>query len=197
MNRSGKSACVLLLFLFAGCSHIPFLGQPSRSSQETAESVALEPSLGANNLVKKGRVIDAPRLQQGGNIVAIPFKAGVGVEANQELDRIALTIVKGIADALEDDRESRFNILTAEDPQIADFIIQGHITKSDGPSRVRRWMLLKGQKTLGITGKVIDAQSGEAVAVFSDTAKTKEEDFKGLGYHVGKNIGLFVLSGAE
>ena len=40
-------------------------------------------------------------LKNGKNIAVVPFTAGVGVEANEDLDRIALMIVKGISDVFE------------------------------------------------------------------------------------------------
>ena len=197
MKRAAKAGCLVLLFLTIGCSHIAFLGKSPRPSKNTIGPSKLKQPLESNNFVEKGQIIDVPRLQQGTNIAIIPFKAGVGVEANEELDKIALMIVKGVADVFADDQESRFNILTAENSQEADFIIQGHITGVKGPSRVSRWILFKGQKTLDVDGKMVDAQTGETIAVFADKTETKEADYKELGYRIGKNIGLFIVSGVE
>ncbi|MCK5178887.1 MAG: hypothetical protein KAR32_05095 [Candidatus Omnitrophica bacterium] len=197
MRKVVKAGCFIALFLMIGCAHIPFLGKSSQPADDAVESSVPEQSVELNDFVKKGQIVDAESLKQGKNIAVIPFKAGVGVEANEELDRIALMIVKGIADTFADAEGNLFNILTAENLEGADFIVQGHVTSVKGPSKVSRWVLLKGHKRLGIDGKMVDAQTGEAIAVFADQATSETENYKDLGYRIGKNIGLFILSGSK
>ena len=197
MKKVAKAGCLISVFLMIGCAHIPFIGTSSQSAKETMKSGRLEPPLELNGFVVKGQIVDAGRLRQGKNIAVIPFKAGVGVEANEDLERIALMIVKGITDVFADDQGTSFNILTAENSKEADFVIQGHVTNVKGPSRVSRWVLRKGQKTLSVDGKMIDAQTGKAIAVFTDQVTSKTENYRDLGYRIGKDIGLYTLSGAD
>lgn len=203
MKRNSDTAFFVLLLLVAGCANIniPFVGKSSEQSKAVNKTDLPEkPSLEPSAFVEDGRIINAQRLQQGQNIVIIPFKAGVGVEATEELDKAALMLVKGISDAFGNDprgEQNKFNILTAESVKEAEFIIQGHITDQRGSPKIKKWVLLKGTKTLGVEGKMTDAQTGETIAIFSDHAKTsmRKEDYKQLGYRIGKNIGQFILSG--
>jgi len=197
MRKVLKAGCFISLFLMIGCAHIPFFGKSSQPAKETIKSSRLEQPLELSGFVEKGRIVDAGRLQQGKNVAVIPFKAGVDVEANEELERVTLMVVKGNADTFADDQGGLFNILTAENSNEADFVIQGHVTNLKGPSRVSRWVLLKGHKMLSVDGKMIDAGTGEAIAVFTDQVTSKTESYKDLGYRIGKNIGLFILSGTN
>ena len=197
MRKVVKAGCLISLFLMIGCAHIPFFGKSAQSTKGTIESGETEPPVEVNSFVEKGQIIDATRLKQGKNIVVIPFKAGVGVSANESLERITLMVVKGVADTFADDPEASFNFLTAENSMEADFVVQGHVTSRKGPSRVKRWVLLKGHKTLSVDGKMTDTETGEAVAVFNDQVTSTTESYEDLGYRIGKNVGLFILSGVD
>jgi len=203
MEKAVKAVLFVSLFLMVGCAHIPFIGKASQPSETvTKPQLKEQQTIESNDFVEKGQIVDASRLQQGHNLAIIPFKAGVDVEAGEELDRAALMVVKGISDAFADDhsgKHAHFKVLTAEDSQAADLIVQGHITDMIKPSKVGRWVLLKKGKKLGVEGKMIDAQTGEAVVIFSDHAKTsiRKEDHAPLGYRIGQNIGRLILSGIK
>lgn len=203
MRREVLLECIIVSFLIIGCSHIPFIGKVPQSSESTAQSnESEEQPLEPNKFVEKGRIISTEALQKGKNIAIIPFTAGVGVEANNDLDKVALMIIKGISDAFADDHSGKhdhFDILTAESSETADLIVQGHISSLKSPSKVKKWVLINGQKTLGVDGKIVDARTGESVLIFEDTQETgiKKETHDQLGYRIGKNIGLFILSGIE
>lgn len=202
IRKTIKVGGFISLILFVGCAHVPFFGQSTLSSTVTESDSHRKQTLKSGHFEGKRRIVDAQRLQQGQNLAIIPFKAGVGVEANEELDRVALMIVKGISDVFTDNRGGKddyFNILTAENSQKADLIIRGHITAIRRLSRVSRWALMKKEKSLDVDGKMTDARTGETVLIFADRAKTKKktEDYKQLGYRIGKKIGRFILSGAE
>lgn len=187
----------MLVVLSAGCAHIPFFGKSSHPTESAIESDQESFPVAAEIYVEKGKIINAQRLRQGANVVVIPFKAGVNVAADDRLERVALMIVKGMADVFDGGSEKRFQILTAEKVSDADLVVQGHVTNIQGPSKVRRWIMLKGFKVLRVEGEVVDKQTGETVAVFTDEVKTKTENYKDLGYQIGGNIGSFILSGAE
>jgi hypothetical protein len=186
-----------------GCKHIPFMGTSSKKSTEVAKPGQQEYApLESGAFVVKGRIIDKQRLRRVQNIVVIPFSAGPGVEASEKLDKAALMIIRGISDSFDKDerrRERHFSVLTAGDSQESDLIIKGHITAMKAPSKIKRWVLLKGEKRLGVEGKMIAPDTGEAIIIFTDHAETsaKEEDYRLLGYRIGRNIGRFILYGVE
>ena len=187
MNKFVKFHLLLSLVAFMGCSILSF--------GKTTVSVSPIP------FVDDGYIVNRKLLQKETNIAIIPFKASVKVEANEALDKVALRIVGGIFNAFKesDGKQGHFHVLTADDNKDPDLIIQGHITGMDGPSKVGRWALLKKKKMLSVEGKVVDAQTGERVVVFSDSQETRDKqiDYKQLGYRIGENIGRFILSGVE
>jgi len=203
MKRSLRLLCFVFLLSAVGCGHInvPFLGKSSNQSKTDEKSRTQATPLSAE-FVDKGRIVNAQKLQQGRNIAIIPFTAGEAAESTQELDRVALMIVKGVVDAFADDhsgKHAHFNILTSENSKDADLIVKGHITAMGGPSKLKRWMPISNKRKLSVEGKITDVQSGEVVVTFTDHAETKVEtdDYKQLGYDLGKNIGRFILSGVN
>ncbi|HQP10882.1 MAG TPA: hypothetical protein PKV41_05810, partial [Candidatus Omnitrophota bacterium] len=194
MKRAIQFGLMVSLFLTVGCSQLPLFGRPVSVMNDKERA----PEIAAG--VRKGSVMDAQALKDGKNIAVIPFTAGVGITADNALDKIALMIVKGLSDAIADGGgEREFLVLTAENIQEADFVVQGRIDSMKVPSRMRRWVLLEGRKSLGVSGKMINAKTGEAVLVFNDDIQTveKSESHNELGYRIGKNIGLFILSAAN
>ena len=149
--------------------------------------------------IKTEQIVDAHRLKKGGKVLIIPFSAGVGVEATNDLDRGALMIVKGIADVLKEEG-SFFKILDSNNAQDADFIIKGHFVglreKTDATL-----LFFKKQKIYyaDVEGKISDPKSGETLLVFADSKKTEGENetLKDLGYAIGLDIGHFILSSIQ
>jgi hypothetical protein len=173
--------------LAAGCGW--FSGKPT-----AAVSASIEPQAPVT-FVRDGKVVDAQPLKEGGKIVVIPFKAGAGVEATDQLDQTALMLVKGIADLLRKEGVP-FVVLTDENAVDADFIIQGHITKIKKPAFVNRWILLNGKIGLDVEGRMLEARSNRTILVFEHgkRARVREKDYKQLGYLVGEDIARFFLN---
>lgn len=203
MRRVVKAVFCMSLFLIVGCSHIPFVGKSAKSSTTVKKNDSSERKpLESVKYVEKGSIVDSLRLQKKQNIVIVPFTAGVGVEASDELDGVALMIIKGISDTFATDRTGKhnhFNILTAENAQNADLVVQGRVTQMTTSSKVSRWVLFKGEKKLGVEGKMLDPKTDEPTLIFVDHAKTRtrDENFKRLGYRIGTNIGRFILSSVK
>jgi len=198
MKNFVKPLCCVFLFSIVGCGHVnvPFLGKLSDKPKESQK----QPEATASTFIDKGSIINAQKLQQGRKIVIIPFTAGEGAESTDELDRVALMIIKGVSDAFNNDKTGKhthFTILTAENSKEADLRIKGHITEMGKPSKLKRLVLLSGKRKLGIEGKITDIQTGETIVIFNDHAQsqTEDDDYKQLGYNIGKNIGQFILSG--
>ena len=120
MKKAQQLGFFILIFLIVGCSHIPFVGK-----EPPADEVDEQP-FEVNEYVQQGRVINAQALKSGKKVAVIPFTPGVGVEANEELDKIALMVVKGISEAFEE-KQSQFTVLTAENAEIAELIVTGHV----------------------------------------------------------------------
>lgn len=180
MYTQRKGLCgVLLACLTAGCMWA--------APKDTVEVKTPSPPPGQ-------KVLNAKRLQHGGKMAVVPFRAGVGVEATDELDAVALMIVKGVADFLKKDG-SRFEVMMGEKADQADFLIQGHITHRRAVSGLRRW--IPGSRTieLGIEAKMIDIATQQPVLIFAQRKKAAEKagGYRGLGYTLGEDLGRFIL----
>ena len=149
-------------------------------------------------MVKTGKLLDVETLRRGGKIFIVPFKAGVNVTSDDELDKIALMMVKGIAEALME-KGATFDILGPDRALEADLIVTGYVTDLGRPSRFSRWMFKKPRVSLQVEGRIIQAASQKNVAVFTDEARAdlREKDHQQLGYAIGEDIGRFVVSGLE
>ncbi|OGX36388.1 MAG: hypothetical protein A3C36_02130 [Omnitrophica WOR_2 bacterium RIFCSPHIGHO2_02_FULL_52_10] len=202
MAKLNPVVLALISVIFSGCASVkmPFFGnKPDPAETVTASDEKL---LVANEFVDKGRVVNRARLQQRQNVLIFPFHAGVGVEATDNLDKIALMIIKGITDTFDSDQTGKhdhFHILTAESQEPAELILKGRFTEVAGPSTLKKWLPLTGRWSLGVSGKLMDAKSGEVLVIFTDKEATddKNDDTMKLGYQIGINIGQFLLSGVD
>lgn len=145
--------------------------------------------------VYSGRILNAPKDLQAAKVLIVPFRAGEGVESTEELDKVTLMIVKGIAEAFETGGLS-IEILSDKNQDEAQFIVQGHVTSYQTPSRMKRVLSLKKVISLAVKGKMLKVGSNQPVLVFEEKqqAKDKKTDGKYLGYVAGQNIGRFILS---
>ncbi len=146
-------------------------------------------------IVEQGsKVVDPLRLRKGGNLVIIPFRAGVGIEANAELNKISLHMVKGVFDFLEE-RNSSFYLLSAGNARQADLIMEGHITEIQNKSKLRQWTLRDNKSVLSIEGRLIDQKTGKDVVIFFETQKEQgqKQTYEDLGYHLGRKIGAILI----
>ena len=146
--------------------------------------------------IETGKIIDTQALKEGGKLLIVPFSAGPGVEANAQLDKIALMLIRGILDVLETSEEN-FEIVFSENSQKADLIIDGHITQIGQSPKIKQWVLRSKKRTIGIKGKMIDRKTGHTILIFSDKRanKKKSEDHQQLALTIGQDIGRFILSG--
>ena len=202
MTKLNPIVIVLTSVIFSGCAstNIPFFGK--KSDQAETNTASDESLLVANEFVKKGRIVNRARLQQRQNVIIIPFHAGVNVEATDDLDRIALMMIKGITDTFGADQTGKhdhFHILTADSQEPDNLVLKGYFTDLSGPSTLKRLLPLTNKQSLGVSGKLMDAKSGEVLVIFTDAVTTddKNDDTMKLGYQIGINIGRFLLSGVD
>lgn len=148
--------------------------------------------------VRTGKILDGQLLRQGGKVFIVPFKAGVNVVADDELDKISLMMVKGIAEAIKENGAA-FEILGPDRAREADWIVSGYVTGVGRPSRLIRWIFQKRRISLQVEGRMVQSPSQKNVAVFTDEerANPREKDHKQLGYDIGRDIGRFIVSALE
>lgn len=145
--------------------------------------------------VETGKILDEARLKQGGKLLIIPFRPGSGVEASDGLDKIALMVDKAISDVLIE-KDAGFDVLTADNADQANFILEGHITVMDQPTRLDRWTFRGNNYALSVKGRIMDRDTEKPILVFTDSLRgeTKEQDLRQLGLRIGQNIGNFIVA---
>ncbi len=151
--------------------------------------------------------------KEGTSLIVVPFTAGVGVEANKDLDRLSLMIVKGVIDTFNKDGV-HFKIFTSEQTDKVDFIIQGHITHRVNPEARRGWMFRPQEAVLSVEAKMTERKSGNLILIYSRQrqaqllmksgvlrkgrgAQSKDvivrEDEMTLAQHLGQDIAEYIL----
>ncbi len=175
-----------VLFFLPGCAWLG-LAKNTVADGEVALGTAF---------VKTGKIFDPERLGKGGKLLVVPFPAGANVVANEQSDKIALMVVRGIADEL---KGSRFQVLDDENAHEADFVITGHMTVVSGPAKWDRWLLKKTTNTVSVEGRMEDSASEAAILVFTHSAQaaSRRQDQAQLGYDIGKDIGRFIRSAGD
>lgn len=176
MSRQICVVFVLLIFI-SGCS---WFRPHSSKDASNGPPVSL--------YIDSGKVFYKDKLREGGKIAVIAFSAGENIEADEELDKIALMIIRGLADSLE---TSPLEVVFEDEAKEADFIIEGHVTKMLSPSKLKRWVMQKRKIELGVEGKMVDQKNGKTVAVFTDSQRGRA-DYRQLGFAIGQDIGNFL-----
>ena len=173
---------ILVLIGASGCSWF--------TSREASK---LSTSASPGQTIDFGRIIEKDILRKGGNIIFIPFSAGPGIEANDEQDKIALMIVDGFADVIEDGK-TKLKIVTQVEK--ADFIIEGYITERAQPGKMKRWMPGNDSISLGVSGEIRSAKGDRLLAVFRHRKedKTKNMTHRILGRNIGRETAQFLVS---
>jgi len=145
-----------------------------------------------------GSIVQLELLHEGGKVLAVPFKAGVNVEATDNLDIVALRIVKGISDAIEQTGVP-IEILTSANSDEAKFILQGHIVEMKTSGNMKKFLLRGKDIVLGVEGQMVDKKTKKVVLYFKDRikAKLRDKSYRVLGQEIGYGIGQFISSGVK
>jgi len=177
------SYSILFLSFFVGINGCIF------NLSKTPSVVREEKAAGVN------KVVDVPRLKEGGKLAIIPFRAGAGVAATSDSEKASLMFVKGISEVLLANNSS-VSIVAVTEADSADLLIKGHITSFKQPKGLRQRYLGGGQYAMTMEGKMVDQKTNQDVFYFSQhqNSKDKGTDVKELGYQIGKKIGEFILS---
>lgn len=193
---------LILSLVFNGCSWFHSSGSKSKTSRRINPDdlvIKLEEKKTAVSvdLLKDGNLIDRQKLRSGGNVVVIPFSPGVNIEANDEFDKITLRIIRGIMDAFQD-KSKAFTVLSSDEADQADFIIEGRVIEVQKPSMMKRATFKNNRLRLAVQGKMIDRETEKLILVFSDSveARNTKETLEVLGNNIGRHIGQFIVTSA-
>jgi hypothetical protein len=176
-----------LIIVLSGCSWFK-KSSAHENSLYSATSLSLP--------VDSGKIFHKEKLKKGGKVAVLSFTAGENVEADEELDKIVLMIIRGISDSFEG---SSLNVVFEDDAKNADFVIEGHVTKMLSPSKLKRWVMQKKKIELAVEGKMLEAKTNQTLAVFTDSEKAKSNrgDYKQMAFVIGQNIGKFLRQEIE
>ena len=181
-----KIACFSLgvICLLTGCSFF-------HRSGTLTENLRLSPD-------KEFVVVNKEKFSRGGGILVLPFTAGVDVPATDELDRLSLRIVQGMADAFQG-QPSKFKLLMADTGNAADVFVRGHITRVSAAGTLKKILPGHQRKVLTVAGEVLEAKTRQVLFKFVLTRKTEtaQEDLENLGLRVGTEIGGRILTAAQ
>ncbi len=144
-----------------------------------------------------GTVLDSVLLAQGGDLALAPFKAGSRAEADGELDRLSMMILKGIKDGIEE-HDTSLHIIGNNEGQ-PKIVLEGYVQEYSKTSRLSRMMLRPNRDSLVLEGELWVNPTGERLLSFSTQRKfdPKKEKPKDVAYALGKDIGDFVGAHAK
>lgn len=179
---------IVLVLVGSGCSLF--------HKHQKAESIAVASPAPKVSRLENSKILDQEKLAKGGKILVVPFTPGVDVTADEELDRVSLMIVQGIAGSL--DGNPRFSVLNAENADTADFILEGRVIAMSKPGKLQK-LVSRGKKHIAVEGKMVDAKSGNMVLHFTDSkeSQNKKEPILNLGSAIGQDIGKFLDSSVD
>ena len=186
MNRDRLVVFIFSLLILCGCA-------TGGKKHPSAKKISREPKSEYSAKILRPAFLK----KDGASLVVVPFTAGIGVEADSDLDRLSLMIVKRIIDALNKDGK-HFKILPAEEADKADFIIQGHITHPENLERHRVWMFSAKEVSLSIEARMAERKTGNLILIYSrelsaPLTKEKRADELSLAQQMGQDIAEYLL----
>lgn len=141
-----------------------------------------------------GDLVNLKRLNEGGKVGLLMFKAGPRAEANEQLDRVSLMLIKGIRESL-DRRRTPLTITT--DQAQADLVLQGYVEEFSRPGKFDRWVKRRDKGRLSVSGEVWQQESGTKVLTFASSDDiSKTENALDVAYKMGRAIGDFICAQA-
>ena len=179
MSRKKNLLIVLLIFGASGCifKHPSVINVPSQYK-----------------ILDTAQVLNAHALKEGGNLLMVPFKAGVGVEASDELDKLALMIIRGAAQTLENNA-TPYRILDAQNASQAQMVMQGYVLQRSRPGGWQRWFPGPKEILLKVEGRLTEGRTGALILHFihQKRADLREKDEMALAEEIGRDIGKFLV----
>ncbi|MDP2654771.1 MAG: hypothetical protein Q8Q08_12195 [Candidatus Omnitrophota bacterium] len=159
------------------------------------DSQGVVPAKAQVRFVSDGKVLDAGRLRKGGQLLVVPFSPGPDVTASDEVDKVALRIVKGVSDGLRQDGSNIF-VLGDTGAETADFLLEGRIIRQEEPGRMKRWVLRRRWRALAVEAKLIDPKTGQVIAQVSHqkSGRGDQASYENLGEKIGQDVGRFLAA---
>lgn len=182
---------IFLIFSFAGFILCAFQGCSWFHSAKPSSSQEKSPPI-----LESVKLIDAGPLKKGGKIQIIPFTAGIEVEAGQELDRMALSIIQGVTEVINaESQNENLNVVFGEEAEQSDFRMTGHVTRFKRTSRLKKFFFKK-MIDVTIEGKMVSQRTGETLFIFTHRKKIqgKAPSLKNLGRMLGNDLGRYITS---
>ena len=142
-----------------------------------------------------GIVLDTAELAQGGPMALAPFKAGPQAEANEELDRLSMMILKGIKDSLDNQRTS---LRVSEEDKQPRMVLEGYVQEFSRTTRLSRVLWRPDRDSIVLVGEIWLSSSGKRLLNFVARKKfnPKKERLMEVVYHMGRDIGDFIAAKA-
>ena len=167
----------LVIFLIGGCCSCSFL------KAKVGDPVFVpQPSM--------GKIYQPAILAGRGKVLVVPFSPGPRVAATDELERMALSLVKGIAQQMS---AGGFEVLSAQEAQDAELILKGRITARVEKSGWWRSLLRKNRKELAVEAQLVTVDQRLIVQVATCRAsRDKTKVFAKLAEELGEMIGQFL-----
>jgi hypothetical protein len=127
-------------------------------------------------------VLNAPVLHAVKKVYFMPLSAGADAEATQELDRLALVMVKGFAEAAS--RGAIFELVSGDDAVHADILIKGHVEEYKVRGHFKKTVTLK------VRADVRDARNDDVIALVyaQRVCPKKQRDLELAFYEMGYSL---------
>jgi hypothetical protein len=141
-----------------------------------------------------GKIVNRGLFIKDGTLAVLPFKAGEDAESDPQLDRMALTIAKGMIDYLNE-QKAPFKVLTTQDQGNPQMIVEGYIEDLKRPGKLSRWVLRRNKTVLSVRGQMALVGSKDRVLMFQETKSMPDPKKDGLdiAYQTGQDLGRFIL----
>lgn len=178
MDKIQFNFLVLAILVLGGCSWIG----PQKSDQSFLSSDAYI------------QLIDSSLVQKGVTLRILPFRAGPGVEAGKDFDRMVFSLSRGLVQGFKTQSEY-FYILEDQDNELADFILRGRIVALGTRSWFQKIFFRRFETSLKIEGEIIQSSNGKILVVFTENrrAKSHQQNYNDVAYLIGSNIATEIL----
>ena len=183
MNESRLFILVIMSIIFSGC----FSSTPVKSSSSAFFSPRAT-----------GTIVKEDEFKKGGTLAILPFKAGVNAVASQQLDRVALMIVKGMIDYLSE-QKTPFTVLTTEDQGRPQLVIEGYVDDFSPSGKMSRVVLRNKKTTLSVSGQMVITGTRDRLLVFQHTKSMPDPKKDGfdVAYQTGQDLGRFIIDALQ
>lgn len=123
----------------------------------------------------------------------VPFSPGVNVAATEQLEGVALRVVKGTGEGLAQ-KNSNLQVLLNDTAANAELVIKGRVVSMLEPKGMKNKLFKNGRRVLAVKGELMDLRTNKAIAFFSfaQTAASAQESFEDLGVKIGAEIANFL-----